>query len=322
MAMAVPSRFACLKIEDDDFRPKNPNKEKNCNNKKKPAGNNKSEPKKTTKGNPNPKNLQSKTNQQNKKKKNDKSTEQWEQWKQKDNELVDECYEDDLQQALLLSKLEFEEKKHLNKQKKCNEVIGKSDNIDGKENKKQKNKSKVMSLDQFNNLMSGNVNEEVNVTINQEVEENFENDKEFFSRLQMDTKEELSKEHMRETIQVRQPPTTEIITSAQYKEQLEKKDEEIQKLRAVVDDLKAELLTVKTRNKKLCSILGQGEMRDKAEVLVEVDRLTRVQVELTAEVQSLHAQLEQEKSKVHYLTEKDHKGKDKKKRDNAATRTD
>lgn len=52
-------------------------------------------------------------------------------------------------------------------------------------------------------------------------------------------------------------------------------------------------------------------MRDKAEVLVEVDRLTRVQVELTAEVQSLHAQLEQEKSKVHYLTEKDHKGKDK-----------
>ncbi|XP_026464160.1 LOW QUALITY PROTEIN: G kinase-anchoring protein 1-like [Ctenocephalides felis] len=316
MAMAVPSRFACLKIEDDDFRPKNPNKEKNCNNKKKPAGNNKSEPKKTTKGNPNPKNLQ-----QNKKKKNDKSTEQWEQWKQKDNELVDECYEDDLQQALLLSKLEFEEKKHLNKQKKCNEVIGKSDNIDGKE-KKTKNKSKVMSLDQFNNLMSGNVNEEVNVTINQEVEENFENDKEFFSRLQMDTKEELSKEHMRETIQVRQPPTTEIITSAQYKEQLEKKDEEIQKLRAVVDDLKAELLTVKTRNKKLCSILGQGEMRDKAEVLVEVDRLTRVQVELTAEVQSLHAQLEQEKSKVHYLTEKDHKGKDKKKRDNAATRTD
>lgn len=77
-----------------------------------------------------------------------------------------------------------------------------------------------MSLDQFNNLMSGNVTEEVNVTINQEVEENFENDKEFFSRLQMDTKEELSKEHMRETIQVRQPPTTEIITSAQYKEQV------------------------------------------------------------------------------------------------------
>lgn len=58
MAMAVPSRFACLKIEDDDFRPKNPNKEKNCNNKKKPAANNKSESKKTTKGNPNPKNFQ------------------------------------------------------------------------------------------------------------------------------------------------------------------------------------------------------------------------------------------------------------------------
>lgn len=52
-------------------------------------------------------------------------------------------------------------------------------------------------------------------------------------------------------------------------------------------------------------------VREKAEVLIDVERLTRVQAELTAEVQSLHAQLEQEKSKKHYSNDKDHKAKDK-----------
>lgn len=56
MAMSVPSRFACLKIEDDDYRPHNPNKEKNGNKKK--QANNKSESKKQAKGNGNAKNNQ------------------------------------------------------------------------------------------------------------------------------------------------------------------------------------------------------------------------------------------------------------------------
>lgn len=52
-------------------------------------------------------------------------------------------------------------------------------------------------------------------------------------------------------------------------------------------------------------------MKDKAEVLVEVDKLQRVRDELSTEVSSLAAQLEQEKSKVRSLTTGDAKGKDK-----------
>lgn len=50
-------------------------------------------------------------------------------------------------------------------------------------------------------------------------------------------------------------------------------------------------------------------VRDKAEVLVQLDKLQRVKDELTDEVASLHAQLEQERSKVHSLTSLDTKGK-------------
>lgn len=46
-------------------------------------------------------------------------------------------------------------------------------------------------------------------------------------------------------------------------------------------------------------------VKDKAAVLVEVDKLNRVRDELSSEVESLAAQLEQEKSKVRALTGKD-----------------
>jgi hypothetical protein len=43
-------------------------------------------------------------------------------------------------------------------------------------------------------------------------------------------------------------------------------------------------------------------VKDKAEALFEVDKLRRVKDELSTEVSSLHAQLEQERSKVRALT--------------------
>ena len=43
-------------------------------------------------------------------------------------------------------------------------------------------------------------------------------------------------------------------------------------------------------------------MKDKAEVLIEVERLQRMRDELSSEVSNLHALLEQERSKVRALT--------------------
>lgn len=53
----------------------------------------------------------------------------------------------------------------------------------------------------------------------------------------------------------------EVITRIQFAEALERKDKEISALKQEVKSLKEELLTVKSRNKKLCNILGQGESK-------------------------------------------------------------
>lgn len=53
----------------------------------------------------------------------------------------------------------------------------------------------------------------------------------------------------------------EVITRIQFAEALERKDKEILALTQEVKSLKEELLTVKSRNKKLCNILGQGESK-------------------------------------------------------------
>lgn len=67
---------------------------------------------------------------------------QWEEWKEKDSELVLENYEQDLENAIMLSKLDYEEKKELYKQ-----LAQESSNKNGLANKKRKNK--VMSLEEF-----------------------------------------------------------------------------------------------------------------------------------------------------------------------------
>lgn len=42
-------------------------------------------------------------------------------------------------------------------------------------------------------------------------------------------------------------------------------------------------------------------VREKAEILLEVDKLSQEKVDLTAQVAQLHTSLEQERSKVHSL---------------------
>lgn len=72
-----------------------------------------------------------------KRKKKEASLTQWEEWKVKDDQLVNGHYENDLESALLLSKLDFE---------KQSKEVPKAEN---KKNDSKKKKNKVMSLDQF-----------------------------------------------------------------------------------------------------------------------------------------------------------------------------
>jgi len=88
---------------------------------------------------------------------------------------------------------------------------------------------------------------------------------------------------------------------ASYENIIDEKDKEISKLNEVNEKLKDELAQVKKRNKQFCFILAQGEMKDKSEILLQVDDLTNVKNELSEELAEMHILLEQERSKVSSL---------------------
>ncbi|XP_055485277.1 G kinase-anchoring protein 1 isoform X2 [Psammomys obesus] len=83
--------------------------------------------------------------------------------------------------------------------------------------------------------------------------------------------------------------------------ELERKDAEIQKLKTVITQWEAKYKEVKARNGQLLKMLQEGEMKDKAEILLQVDESQSIKNELTVQVTSLHAALEQERSKVKVL---------------------
>ncbi|KAJ0175150.1 hypothetical protein K1T71_009291 [Dendrolimus kikuchii] len=310
-ALVVQSRFAGLKVEDDDY----PTSGESQNVKKTKLNTaKKTEPAKKTK---NIANTKSQSATKKKKPKQNPSTEhQWELWKQKDEELVDGNFESELHQAILLSKLDYEEKKDVYKQLKKEALEQKKlPDVARPTNKKPKKKH-AMSLNQFNDMVNNveeNQYDHENETNSVEEHKSPDKDTEFFERVKDETKNELFKDKIIDRVKNRLSAPDEVITRVQYADALERKDKEIAVLRQEVSTLKQELFTVKSRNKKLCNILGQGEMKDKAEVLVEVERLRAVQDELTAELAALHTDLEKERSKNGDPRAKDKKNPTKKK---------
>ncbi|CAH2294225.1 G kinase-anchoring 1 isoform X2 [Pelobates cultripes] len=83
--------------------------------------------------------------------------------------------------------------------------------------------------------------------------------------------------------------------------EIEKKDTDIQQLRLVISQWEAKYKEVKARNAQLLKMLQEGEMKDKAEILLQVDELLSIKNELTSQVTALHVALEQERSKVKVL---------------------
>uniref|UniRef100_A0A3B5QQI4 G kinase anchoring protein 1 n=1 Tax=Xiphophorus maculatus TaxID=8083 RepID=A0A3B5QQI4_XIPMA len=84
----------------------------------------------------------------------------------------------------------------------------------------------------------------------------------------------------------------------QLKYELEKKDQEIKKLKKTITEWEGKYKEVKARNSQLLKMLQQGEMKDKAEILLQVEELLHIKEELSSQVTLLHAALEQERSKV------------------------
>jgi len=87
----------------------------------------------------------------------------------------------------------------------------------------------------------------------------------------------------------------------QYKDDIEKRDHQIKSLTESLEALKLEMTQMKKRNQQLAFILLQGEMKEKSQLIKEVEELSTIKNELTTQVVELNAALEQEKSKVHHF---------------------
>ncbi|XP_068560242.1 G kinase-anchoring protein 1 isoform X2 [Cebidichthys violaceus] len=238
-------------------------------------------------------------------------SEGWQQWKQRDEQITSELYEADLEKALILSKLDFEQNKPPKdtntsspKSRGGKEVGGKKDK---KKNQQAKDK-KTVSLQDFQAEGSAE-----HLSKKQEKEDarvanlalGLGQEERFFNKLEDDVTRIVQQEKRRE--QYTNSHGQEVATTTEHepdpraeqlKYDLEKKDEEIDKLKKNISQWEVKYKEVKARNSQLLKMLQQGEMKDKAELLLQVEELLHIKEELSLQVASLHGALEQERSKV------------------------
>ncbi|XP_068594469.1 G kinase-anchoring protein 1 isoform X1 [Brachionichthys hirsutus] len=235
----------------------------------------------------------------------------WQQWKQRDEQMTSELYEADLEKALILSKLDFEQhKQHQNantpspKSRGAKEGSGKKD----KKKNQQSKEKKTVSLQDFqaegNAEMFSRKQEKEDARSANLLLGAGQQDR-FFNKLEDDVSRIIQKEKRRE--QYSNSQSLEISTSTEHepdprteqlKYELEKKDQEIDKLKKTISQWEGKYKEVKARNSQLLKMLQQGEMKDKAEILLQVEELLHIKEELSAQVTLLHGALEQERSKV------------------------
>jgi len=312
------SRFACLKIDDDD---EGNTKEKaqvnsQSNNAKKKAKNKKSQKDaeqlkqlafggKSTGG----KKGQQQQQQQQRRNNGTENNNAYDKWAEHDKELVEQQFKNDLTKALLQSKLEDEKKAQERKVQKERIEAGLEEPItrEGRKKKKQKEKPQAMSLEQFKQLPQ----EKPHNTSDEESDEippppqiqtrvpATQQDPRFFNGVKDDAEAILRQEKIQE--EYRKHYASDNAVVSKLKNDLELKDLRIGQLTEKMTTMEAELKQVKKRNKQLCVILAQGEMKDKATVLLQVDELTNMRDELTEQVTSLTGELEKEKSKNHTM---------------------
>lgn len=239
----------------------------------------------------------------------DAQEEDWQQWRQKDEQITSEMYEADLEKALMLSKLEYEElKKENDNGESVSPQSKRANKKDKRKNQQGKDKPLTVSLKDFQSE-----EQSVKKTENIKPPLMLPHDRGFFNNLEDDVTKILLKEKRKE-----KNPNPEVMESfvssdccvepvlkdgrtELLKLELEKKDAQIQRLKSSITQWEAKYKEVKARNAQVLKMLQEGEMKDKAEILLQVEELMSIKNELTLQVTGLHAALEQERSKVKAL---------------------
>uniref|UniRef100_A0A8C1ISI8 G kinase anchoring protein 1 n=1 Tax=Cyprinus carpio TaxID=7962 RepID=A0A8C1ISI8_CYPCA len=203
-----------------------------------------------------------------------KPQESWQEWKQRDEQLTSDLYEADLEKALMLSKLEFEQhKKDAERTETASPKAKAGGKKDRKKNQQGKDKQVTVSLKDFQ--QEGGV-DQLNKKPDREPVNPALRDDKFFNQLEDDVSQIVQRDKRRE--QYSNSASHEVNTSSEQ-EQIRYKE-------------------VKARNAQLLKMLQQGEMKDKAEILLQVEELQNIKEELSSQVTQLHTALEQERSKV------------------------
>ncbi|XP_062496737.1 G kinase-anchoring protein 1 [Pezoporus occidentalis] len=237
--------------------------------------------------------------------------ENWQEWRQRDEQLTSDMFEADLEKALLLSKLEYEEHKKAYENVESTSPQSKSVNKKEKKNQQGKDKPLTVSLKDFQS--DSNIDNPAKKHEEVKASQSSLHDGKFFNRLEDDVNRILQKEKRR--VHLNDYSETDNCTShennqgsvlkdekiEQLKLELEKKDAEIEQLKNRITQWEAKYKEVKGRNARLLKMMQEGEMKDKAEILMQVDESQIIKNELTVQVTILHAALEQERSKVKLL---------------------
>ncbi|XP_067935037.1 G kinase-anchoring protein 1-B-like [Watersipora subatra] len=241
---------------------------------------------------------------------------QFQSWAQHDKDQVDELFQDELQQAILLSKVELEKQTagHSEHTKsEIGDVDGGGEHAGDRNNKKKgkgknKGKTKSMSIEEFHH---GSVQPEGKQDVENGQRRISGSGDDFFTEVATEAASMIKKDKLQE--EYKKQYKVQAVLQAKHNTELESRDSAITELKSELAETQAELKKVKMRNKQLCFILGQGEMKEKAEILQQVDSLSQIKDELTAQVSMLTSDLEKERSKVHALQNEisklKHKGK-------------
>ncbi|ETN59106.1 Enn protein [Anopheles darlingi] len=292
MFTVVPSRFQGLKIEDEEgFRwvgkPKKNSKPAAVPAPKQTAVKNgpaKQQPPKKQKPKP-PKNKGPNEADQN---------EQWSKWQQKDTEILEKSYMSDLEQALLQSKLDFEANKPKYDQA---EKDAKQQSAAAKPRK-----PKALSLHEFQEKVDNDMKQKEQQRHRKQVEDEYNKNYTFFEQIDLETKQIINKEQMKALFQ-----TKDISAMANSAKNASKKGgkrtaanetpSELDLLKAENKELKEQLYLLSFELKNVALKLSSAEMKEKGELLLEIEQLKRVQEDMTAEMTALYGELEQAKSK-------------------------
>ncbi|KAM4809856.1 G kinase-anchoring protein 1 isoform 2-T4 [Rhinophrynus dorsalis] len=239
----------------------------------------------------------------------DPQEEDWQQWQQRDEQLTSDMFEADLEKALIMSKLEYEELK------KDHDSGGNGSPQSKRVHKKDKRRSNQGKDKPLTVSLKDFQSEEQHSKKQEDLKSPLilPQDCGFFNKLEEDVSNIILKEKRRE--QSTFIDVTESYVSPEHslepvlkdgktevlKMELEKKDTEILQLREIISRSEGKYKEVKARNAQLLKMLQEGEMKDKAEILLQVDELLSIKNELTLQVTALHVALEQERSKVKIL---------------------